>query len=256
MIDVTRVLGSLQADTEPASIFQPITAGTRVGMIDDDPVAMRALSYQLQDVDMTPVEISLAGSPSLDDVLAKLQDNGCAAAVCDHRLRGGGHAQFDGAQLVCQANLSVGLPCILLSSWTAEDEATSIRRWRHGIPKVLSKRGRSPQDLIDALTVTRIEMAGERPLERRPFSTAVEIAELSYEAECQTAHVYVPAWDPDIPVVVPLDLFPIDVSQMPSEEVLGSFFIGKVNYYAREAGELFFRDLRISTLPPADWLPA
>lgn len=230
-------------------------SGARVGMVDDDPAAMRALSYQLQDADLTPVAISLAGSPGIDDVIAEIMDKECVAAICDHRLNGSGHATFDGAQLACRSNLASQVPCVLLSAWTSEDKSTSIRRWRHGIPRVLNKRGRSTRDISEALTVTKMEMAGTCPLERKAFSTALEVASLSYEAECQTAYVYVPAWSPDVQVVVPLDLFPQPVIARPPREVIGSLFIADVNYYAVDEGELFFQNIRQASPVPESWLP-
>lgn len=230
--------------------------GARVGMIDDDPAAMRALSYQLQDADLTPVAISLAGSPDVDEVIAAIVENECAAAICDHRLNGSGHARFDGAQLACQSNLSRQIPCVLLSAWTSEDESTSIRRWRHGIPRVLNKRGRTTKDLSEALTVTKLEISGDRPLERRAFRTAIEVARVSYEAECPTVCVYVPAWNPDAQVVIPLDLFPDSVRSHPPREFLGSQFIADVNYYAPNEGELFFQNIRQASPVPESWMPA
>ncbi|MEU4297456.1 hypothetical protein [Kitasatospora aureofaciens] len=226
-------------------------------MIDDDPVALKALTYQLQDIDLVPVEIPLAACSTIDDAILRLRAEGCEGAVCDHRLRGSSQVSFDGAQLVSQANLSARIPGVLLSAWTDEDQATSIRRWRYGIPKVLNKRGRRlPEEILDALTLAGIEAAGNRPLERKAFTTTVEIADLSHEAECPTAHVYVEAWDPDTPVVVPLDLFPAGTGDMPPSDLAEQVYIAEVNYYAKDDGDLFFQNLRLASTPPKNWFPA
>ncbi|MFE1315495.1 hypothetical protein [Streptomyces sp. NPDC058755] len=236
-----------------AALLEPLALGTRVGIIDDDPLDAITSEQQVRLLRWSPVRVSLDGAPSVDDAITRIQQLECSALLCDHRLHAGYQVDFSGAELACRAN-SLGLPAVVLTTFAATDQATTIRRWRHGVPCVLDKSTASTPDVIgSAFAATNAELLGRQPRSRIGYRTVVRVVGVRLDANYPTAEVIVTAWRPSTAVIIPLALLPLDGSQEP-EDLVGRRFMGKVNYYAQEADELFFADLEPATPVPANWM--
>lgn len=89
-----------------------------IAIIDDDKRAAEVTGLAIEDADLEPwIFDGRARSLPLiaRDILARAQ-----AAVCDHRLRPLGFAQFDGAELVAHL-IKKKLPAVLISQFVNQD---------------------------------------------------------------------------------------------------------------------------------------
>lgn len=116
-----------------------IEQGSLIAVIDDDPHYAETTAYIVEEAGLTP-RIITSGSrvfhqPS--ELISEIVGMGCTAAICDHRLRPQGFAAFDGAQAVAQL-YQQHIPGALLSTFSAIDRDSSIRRYRSAIPSVIN----------------------------------------------------------------------------------------------------------------------
>ncbi|MGW7002633.1 hypothetical protein ACWGCW_07355 [Streptomyces sp. NPDC054933] len=222
----------------------------RVALVDDREEALIRACDLLGDLPLTVDPMLLREPRTLDSVLEEILGRGCTALISDHRLRHHARVGFDGAELVYRAN-ERKLPAVLYSAHVEDDEATSIREWRYRIPRVVQKGPHSVEAIPEALQTAAAEVAGRRALERRGFLTPVRVVDVHRDGY-PTVDVTVTAWKPDTVVTIPLTRLPA-THQSASSSLIGTVFLGKVNFYAESEAELFFHDLELAPDPPADW---
>ncbi|HEY5758537.1 MAG TPA: hypothetical protein VIU34_22075, partial [Steroidobacter sp.] len=98
-----------------------------VAIIDDDANQALVTSEIVSHAGFNP--IVLEGPFKKVDKLVTAVRARAQAAVCDHRLRYGGFADFTGAEVTAKL-ISVGFPAILVTQFAEQDYDVSIRRWR------------------------------------------------------------------------------------------------------------------------------
>lgn len=235
---------------------RPLAEGSSVVVIDDDVMDASSITHPLQDAGFrTEMITEFTSGQDADAFLASLGDR-YDAVVCDHILGGRGNARFTGAELVCKANQRVGrpLPAVLISSHVNTDQNGAILRWREGIPSVVDKSDASDA-VVDALRYTLDELAGNLARERRAFATPIEVLAVRSEGEEPQAKVVVVGWKIDSSVWMPLR--PIEKSTgLRPEELPGRWLEAEVNCYAKEASDLFYRNIVLAPDLPKEWLTA
>ena len=123
---------------------------TRVAVIDDEARGRRVTIEQVRDMGAQPVAVEQIPTPHDVVQVAKYIKEIADSAICDHRLRIGGYAYFEGAGLVA-ALIDLGVPAILLTQFVDMDADSSIRKWRSKIPVVLIGIRRTMRPLLELL---------------------------------------------------------------------------------------------------------
>lgn len=223
-----------------------------VGVVDDQRDALARACEQLEDVSLHVTPILLHKRQTLDEVIDEILQRGCEAVVSDHRLKNRALVDFDGAELVYRVNERY-VPAVLYSAHVEDDESTTIREWRYRIPRVIKKGPRSVRDIPEALQIATAELAGHRELGRRGFLTPVRVVDIHAGAGFPGVDVTITAWKPDVRVAIPRACLPLS-HRVISRDLIGTVFIGYVNFYANEESELFFHDLKyVPETPKEDW---
>lgn len=235
---------------------RPLVEGSSVVVIDDDVNDAISVVPPLQDAGFhTEMITEFTPGQDADAFLASLGDR-YDAVVCDHILAGRGNVRFTGAELVCKANRRAGrpLPAVLISSHVNTEQNGAILRWREGIPSVVDKSDAS-DEVVDALRYTLDELAGNLARERRAFATPIEVLEVRPGGEEPKAKVIVVGWKIDSSVWMPLR--PIEeATGLRPEELPGRWLEAEVNCYAKEASDLFYRNIILAPDLPQEWLTA
>ncbi|MGX1709733.1 hypothetical protein B5180_10915 [Streptomyces sp. BF-3] len=235
---------------------RPLTEGSSVVVIDDDVNDAASLIPTLQDAGFrTEMITQFTPGQDADAFLASL-GNRYDAVVCDHILSGRNNVRFTGAELVCKANQRTGtpLPAVLISSHVNTEQNGAILRWREGIPSVVDKTDAS-DEVVEALRYTLDELAGNLARERRAFATPIEVLEVQPGGEEPKAKVVVVGWKIDSSVWMPLR--PIEeATGLRPEELCGRWLEAEVNCYAKDASDLFYRNIILAPDLPQEWLSA
>ncbi|WP_411116491.1 response regulator [Streptomyces sp. 058-1L] len=233
-----------------------LSEGSSVVVIDDDVNDAASLIPTLEDAGFRAEMITqFTPGQDADAFLASLGDR-YDAVVCDHILAGRGNVRFTGAELVCKANRRAGtpLPAVLISSHVNTEQNGAILRWREGIPSVVDKTDAS-DEVVEALQYTLDELAGNLARERRAFATPIEVLEVQPGGEEPKAKVVVVGWKIDSSVWMPLG--PIEeATGLGPEELCGQWLEAEVNCYAKDASDLFYRNIILAPDLPQEWLSA
>ncbi len=225
-----------------AAIVEPLT---RIAIIDDDARGRKVTGEQVQDMGALPV---LFESPfenkTASDVAAEIVAK-TDAAICDHRLRRGGYALFDGAELVAQLT-ERGFPAVLLTVFVDMDADSSIRRWRHKVPVLLDRDEADESAFGSAIDYCRREIAGDPHPSRRSRRTFVRVLETRTEDGEPVVDAIVPDWNSQKAVRFPLSLVPESLRTQIAENAL---LTAMVNIGASGSNALFFEDFQLAPEP-------
>lgn len=222
-----------------------IAAQTPVAIVDDDDNYATTTAMEVEDAGFKPVIVK--GSFGRLDKFLQLIHKSSKAAVCDHRLSPGRFAQFTGAQVVASL-VSHGMPAILITGYRKRDIQTTIRIYRQKIPVLLDKDEVDPDAIRLGLESCAKEIAGYPDAKRIPRPTIIRVA----SNKQGIVDTFVPSWNPDESVPIPLNLFP---DNLRSTVKPGQCYFVKVNIGADNSDELFFADFDLAPEPdPEDHL--
>lgn len=174
----------------------------------------------------------LAGPFSTLDDLVSTVVGRANAAVCDHHLTRN-YASCDGAEAVASLYESK-LPAVLVTAYSKAD-VHEIRRFRRGIPILLTPDEANPDSLVKGFEVCRREFDGEFVPSRRPWQTMVQIEDVDGD----TVYAILPGWNSN--EVVKFSKTMIN-SELHEHVVAGERFFAQVNKGAEDQAELFFED--------------
>ncbi len=215
-----------------------------VAIIDDDANQALVTSEIVSHAGFNP--IVLEGPFKKVDKLVTAVRARAQAAVCDHRLRYGGFADFTGAEATAKL-ISVGFPAILVTQFAEQDYDVSIRRWRDKVPIVLPRAEANARRITQALVQCQAEIQGKYAPDRQPHRVIFEIVDKSAEAGEDVLDVIIPEWDSDTAVRLPSRLIP---SRFRRKAKIGALFIADVNIEAQQSADLFFENFELA--PPPD----
>ncbi|WP_155128823.1 response regulator [[Actinomadura] parvosata] len=230
-------------------LVAPLGPGDRVAVVDDSADDAERTAEMLIDCEFEPVIVPLQ-YPNIDALLDAVAKK-ARGLVCDHRLSRGAYVNFDGAQVVAASN-SRKIPAVLISGYINLDESSSIRRYRAGIPRLLSKRF-EPEDLTEALfAAQREQQLGPAP-DRVSYRTLVRVTKVRTDGIEPIAEVIIPAWNPTQKVELSTSLI-TDCVDVSCDELVGMRFMAEVNIYALSHEDLYFSSFQVATPPPDSWL--
>lgn len=227
----------------------PLRPGDKVAVVDDSEDDALRTAEMLIDAAFEPVTIPLR-NVSVDSLLDEVAEK-ARGLVCDHRLSHHASVAYSGAQVVAASNAR-GIPSVLISGYIDLDEHSSIRRYRSGIPRLLSKRF-APEDLTEALNAVQQEHVQGPAEDRKAYRTVVRVLTLREENSESIAEVIISAWDPKLAVALPTALITCDVD-IDLHTLAGRRLMAEVNIYAASHEDLFFRNFEIALSPPDSWL--
>ena len=216
-----------------------------VAIIDDDPDAACITRMAVEDADqeafLVDTDAELQAAPSergIQLMFERIRDK-ASVVVCDHRLRLGGFAMFEGAEFVAHA-INNDLPAILISQFIDQDYDVSIRYWRAHLPSVISRDNFRAQTFSQALELCQSELSGIYTPERRKHRVLVRVADIRTKGDQPVVDAIVPSWSTSTAVRFPLSIVPFDLRQ---NLKTGDRIIANVNVGADRAEDLFFSDI-------------
>jgi hypothetical protein len=226
--------------------------GDSIGVVDDVDRDAEATFELLIDAGFSPLRVPI--TPDLDRMVESVASD-ARAVICDHRLakdEAGRGVPYTGAEVVARCS-ERGFAAVLITTWANADEATSIRRFRDRIPRVL-KRGRASGATVirDALEAAQAETQGAYAAERQAHRTIVRVVQVE-DGEDPLAEVIVSAWRPDEAILVPCALI-VDDTSLATADLLGRRFLADVNIHAADEADLYFRSFEPLSEPPDDWM--
>jgi hypothetical protein len=220
----------------------------RLAIIDDNPNHRNQLGLKAKLAGFAPVPL-LQAYPSVGDLLEGIRRARVYGALCDHRLREGNYAAFDGAEAVASL-YDQRKPAILVTDYGEVDRDGSIRAFRRRIPILIPTSEALPDRIVRGLEVCEREVIKhEIPISRRPRRALVMIDEVVQSPHGRQVIAFVPQWDPNEAVSFPESIIPADLR---SEVKKGRFLIAWINTDAELNEDLFFDSFE---LPPDEALP-
>lgn len=218
---------------------------TRIAIIDDDPRGRNVTRQDVLDMGALPFVFDAAFATKTVPEAAEAIVENSDVAICDHRLRRGGYANFDGAELVAHL-VGRGFPAILLTMFVDQDSDSTIRPWRRNVPVVLDRDAAGEAAFRRAIEHCQKEIAGQPRLGRQARRTFVRVHGLRTENEQTVVDAIIPAWNAQKAVSFPLDLIPGELHHAVNE---GTLLTAMVNLGAPRASELFFSEFTLAPEP-------
>lgn len=213
-------------------------AGRSVGsvkIVDDDKNAREGLSFSVEDAELHPI-CEDGPLPPLKDFVAKTVKE-VDAVLCDHHLKLGRYAGFDGTEVVSYF-YQRRFPVVLCTSWSKAD-IDAMRLHRRFIPVLIRTDEVSPESIVKGFEVCIEEFKGNYLPSRREVQTLVRIEDTDIEQNPNIVYAVVPGWNPRQVVRFPITV--IDKSLWQHVKA-GERFFAKVNIGAENQADLFFVD--------------
>lgn len=222
-----------------------------VAIVDDDPNAAQVTKMTVEDANLETLLIER--DPAIQKVaketgmkrVARIILQKADAAVCDHRLRPGGFAPFDGAELVAFL-ISKSFPAVLISQFIDQDYDVSIRHWRAMLPSVLSRDEFAVDTFKAALEVCRNEIKGIFTPQRRRHRVLIRVVDIQNEANQKVVDAIIPSWSRQTAVRFPFAIVPKRLRQ---RLVKDGLLIAQVNLGAKQPEDFFFARFEIPPKP-------
>ncbi len=161
----------------------------KVAVIDDDREVRDSYAEFLVDLGLKPIDEEGPLGP-LDRFVEESRRRS-QAAICDHRMKIGTYAGFDGAQLVSEY-YQKGFPALLCTRF--EEVIDEIRPHRKHIPILLTSEELDPDTVRFSFERLLAELGGQIPPSRRPWRTLVHVYDV--DPDRGFFHIFVPGWDP------------------------------------------------------------
>ena len=234
------------AASEIRSIVAATRSISRVAVVDDDSSQADVMSELVREAGYEPVILGTSFNHVNDLVVSVLE--GADAAICDHRLRPRGFAQFDGAEAVAGLT-NAGIPSLLVTQYVDIDADVSIRRWRRLVPVLLSRDDAYPERIVQGFGECVREISGEHLPGRRPWRTLIQIDGTDEESGEKVVDAHVPSWNPYEAVRFPAALVPSSLQGLLTP---GTCLFAKVNIGAERSQDLYFFDFEPAPEPEGE----
>lgn len=221
------------------------TQHTKIAIVDDN----------ADDAETAKLELSQAGFKSVvisgdhhfyqaEQLAQKIVESQAHAAVCDHRLRLGGLADFDGAELAATL-FEWKIPSVLVTQYYMDSDV-SIRRWKRKVPVLMRRVDINPVKIKEGIRRCKAEIDGYTPKDRKPYEALVHVDEVKNESGEKVLDVMVTNWDPNQAVRLPMSLAP---SNLHEHIFSGVWLLASVNIGAERSEDLYFDNIRLAPDP-------
>jgi hypothetical protein len=161
-----------------------------VSIVDDDDEARAGYTLPLEDLQIQPVQ-EKGPLPPLEEFWKAMRGRS-DAVLCDHHLKKGNYADFNGAEAVATW-FEMGFPAVLCTKWE-KAQIDEIRPYRSRIPALIQpdQLAIDPEILVKALDECILELSGEHTPERRPWSAQVYVVDVETEGAAPFFYVELP----------------------------------------------------------------
>jgi hypothetical protein len=161
-----------------------------VTIVDDDAEARGGYALPLEDLQIEPVPQDGPLPPFGEFWFAVLGRSD--AVLCDHHLKKGNYADFNGAEAVA-AWYDAGFPAVLCTKWE-NAQIDEIRPYRARIPALIQpdQLASDPEVFIKALDECILEMSGEHTPARRPWPAQIYVVDVETEGSAPFFYVELP----------------------------------------------------------------
>ena len=231
-----------------AEASSPIAGIATVAVVDDDPTSAAAMSDSVRDAGFQPAVLAVDDFSDLEDMVSKVSAT-AQAAVFDHRLSYGAHAQFTGAQAVA-ALYDRRVPGMLVTTFMVDTDV-SIRQVRDRVPVLVERKAVDGEAIFEGLQRVAAELRDGPDASRLARRVLVRIEAISNEDGEPVADAIVPSWDPKDAVRFPIRLLPAKL-QVDAEALVGRRLMAMVNIGAASRAELFLRDFEPAADPDSE----
>ena len=227
------------------------TQEIKIAIVDDDADEAETAELELSEAGFESVVISGDRHFYQPEQLAQeIIESRAEAAICDHRLRPGGLANFDGAELAAVL-FERKLPAVLITQYYMDSDV-SIRRWRRKVPVLMKRVDIDPEKVKEGLSRCKAEIDGYTPRDRKPYEALVHVDEVRNESDEKVIDDMVANWDPHQAVRLPVSLLP---PYLQEDLYSGMWLLATVNVGAERPEDLYFEDIRPAPDPdPNDGL--
>jgi len=205
----------------------------RVGIADNDRYARKSVESVVEAADMTPLPED-GPLPDLD-IFVRTVMKATDAFICEHRLKHGEYARFDGAEAAACFYKS-RFPAVLCTAWGKAD-ADTIRKYRPYIPALIPARDADPDNIIRGFELCILEFRNQFTPSRKPWRTLVRVEDADTESIPALFYIILPGWNSREIIRLPLDLIP---PAFRDKIRSGTRFHALVNKGAETQEELYF----------------
>ena len=207
----------------------------RVKIVDDDANGRKGVALIVGDADLEPLPED-GPLPKLNEFLSTAIAE-ADAVVCDHRLKQGTYAHFDGAEAVARF-YELGFPAVLFTAWSKAD-IDAIRLYRRYIPALIPSDKVDPDSITKGFQVCVEEFNGRFLPSREPVRTIVRIESVDREQKPPIVYAVVSSWNPREVVRFPLDVVAQNLRGYVEPD---KRLFAKVNIGAEDQADLYFED--------------
>ena len=192
-----------------------------------------------------------------NDLMARFRSAGGGAAICDHRLEHTQFAQFSGAEFVAQLYRE-SIPGVLLSTFAAIDDDTSIRLHRANIPYIISRDRLVPDEITKGLQRCTSELDGNVPRERKARRTLVRVVNVATAGVTPVVDAIVHTWNPELAIRFPMEVIEnVEIRRALERGLEGELrLFALVNIGCKSHDEIFFKSFEFAPEPDAQLLRA
>lgn len=222
-------------------------AGAKVAIVDDDADEAAMAELEVVEAGFQPFVISKGRHYEAVEELAAVIEEQAQAAICDHRLRTRGLANFEGAELAARL-FDLGIPNVLITQFLM-DAGVTIRQYRDKIPVLLSRAEVNSSSIKNGLERCGAEMSGAVTPERKSHRSLVRVEEVREEAGETVVDAVVLNWKPHQAVRFPRSLVPEHLHSALAPDV---WLLALVNVGADKPEDLFFKDMSLAPEPDPD----
>ena len=234
-----------------------IYEGTRVAVVDDISRYAVTAAGIAEEAGLVPSIITsgvYGPFGHTGQLVEQVRDLNCDAVICDHRLSQVPFAAFTGAEFVAEL-YSMGIPGVLLSTFSAIDRDTSIRLHRARIPSLLGRNDLDPDHILYGLSLCDDELKGRIVPERRPRRTLVRVVDVISEGGEPVVDAILHTWNPSEAIRFPLRIIE---DQQICRSLTTAFdgelrLFAKVNVGCQNESDLFFHEFELAPEPDVTW---
>ncbi|MCK5057333.1 MAG: hypothetical protein KAT34_11795 [Candidatus Aminicenantes bacterium] len=211
----------------------------KVAVIDDNRIACEAMAEVVEDANLEPMPYQ-GRLESINDFIPRVMEE-TDAAIFDHRLKPGNYADFDGAEAVSHL-YKKKFPALLVTTYF-KAEIDAFRLYRRDIPVLIPADKANSEKIIEGIKKCLDEFSYNYSKDRRAWRTLIRIEEI--DKDVGIAFAYIPAWNPDEVVRIPLKLIP---EELLAKEPIFRLF-AYVNIGAKNYEDLYFEKFEIADKP-------
>ncbi|OBQ28252.1 MAG: hypothetical protein AN483_16665 [Aphanizomenon flos-aquae MDT14a] len=216
-----------------------------IAIVDDQKNLAEQTAWDVQEAGYQPLLLENKHFNNVNQLVSLIIENS-QSAVCDHRLSNYGFANFSGAELVA-ALYDRKFPSLLITQYTD----FSIRKWRHKIPVLLSRKETNAVNISQGIEICKSELCGKMPSTRKTRRTIVRITNIDEEAPESVVDAFVPSWNPHRAVRFPASLIPENLRDLLKPNITIRLF-AHVNTSAEKSDDLYFEKFELAPEPDED----